>query len=123
SGNPYCGLHILSAPLDAEADDGAVFDNESARFVGWWSAPDDPEKHVLEASINLQRGSVRPLDAWSAWPEAVEIPSFAAAAMTITRYPARAFDGIEIEALSPAELAYEALAGLVQGARVEVALP
>ncbi|MEZ4381213.1 MAG: hypothetical protein R3A79_07680 [Nannocystaceae bacterium] len=121
SGDAYCGLHLLASPLDAAAADGARLDGESLRLRGWWSAPDDPARHALDASVNLPRGSVRALARLGARPPGDALAGVAAV-FTVTRYPALAFDGVDLAALSDAELAYEVLANLVQSGEVEVAL-
>jgi len=41
--------------------------------------------------------------------------------MSLVRYPALAFDGVDLETLSPAEIAYEAFAGVMRSAEVIVA--
>ncbi len=121
-GDPYCGLHLLGAPVDAVAADGEEFDNRSALFVGWWSRPGEGERHGLEASVNLQGGSVRPFAGVGDWPPLPELSgALGTVSMTVVRYPARSFDGVDLAALSDAEIAYEALAGVMRSADVIVA--
>lgn len=121
-GTSYCDLHLLAAPFAGEADDGASLTGEALVLRGWWSAPGDPSRHDLDASINLQRGGVVALAGRTERPEGLGLPDFLGATLVITRYPARAFDGIELGALTDAELAYEVLGRMMQGALAEVAL-
>ncbi len=116
----YCGVHLLAVPLDAEADDGAALARQSLALTGFWSAPGSDERHALDASINLQDGSLRPLLGWTAWPAALA-PGRAPVAVVITGHPARAFDGLELAQLSDLDLAFAVLGNLMQGARAEVA--
>ncbi|MCA9662810.1 MAG: hypothetical protein KC486_31010 [Myxococcales bacterium] len=121
SGDAYCGLHILGSPLDAAADDGERLENQSVRIRGWWSAPGDAAREPLDVSVNLPRGSVRALARLGPWPEGDALAGVAAV-FSVTRYPAVAFDGVELATLSDAEVAYEVLANLMHSGEVEVAL-
>jgi hypothetical protein len=116
----YCGVHLLAVPLDAEADDGSALARQSLAFTGFWSAPNSDERHPLDASINLQDGSLRPLLGWTAWPAALE-PGRAPVAVVITGHPTRAFDGLDLARLSDLDLGFAVLGNLMQGARAEVA--
>jgi len=118
--SPYCGLYMLAVPIAAQADDGATLARESLALTGWWSAPGSSERHGLHARINLQDGSLRPLQGWTPWPAALQ-PGRAPVAVVITRRPARAFDGLELSSLSDLDLGFAVLGNLLQGARVEVA--
>lgn len=116
----YCGVHMLAVPLDAEAEDGAALERESLALTGFWSAPGSDERHELRARINLQDGSTRPLLGWTSWPTALQ-RGRAPVAVVITRRPARAFDGLELAAMSEPDLGFAVLGNLMQGAQVEVA--
>jgi hypothetical protein len=116
----YCGVHLLAVPLDAAADDGFALERQSLALTGFWSAPGSDERHPLDASINLQDGSLRPLKGWTEWPTALQ-PGRAPVAVVITRHPARAFDGLELAKLSNIDLGFAVLGNLLQGARAEVA--
>jgi hypothetical protein len=116
----YCSVHMLAVPLAAEADDGFALTRQSLALTGFWSAPGSSERHALDASINLQDGSLRPLLGWTAWPAALQ-PGRAPVAVVITRHPARAFDGLDLAALSDIDLAFAVLGNLMQGAKAEVA--
>lgn len=118
--DPYCGLHMLAVPMAAEAADGAALARESLALTGFWSAPGSSERHELRARINLQDGSSRPLLGWTSWPTALQ-PGRAPVAVVITRRPARAFDGLELAAMSELDLGFAVLGNLMQGAQVEVA--
>ena len=117
---PYCGLHMLAVPLAGETEDGAALARESLALTGYWSAPGDSERHELRARINLQDGSTRPLLGWTSWPTALQ-RGRAPVAVVITRRPARAFDGLELAAMSELDLGFAVLGNLMQGAQVEVA--
>ncbi len=116
----YCGVHLLAVPLEAAADDGFTLERQSLVLTGFWSAPGSDQRHELDASINLQDGSLRPLLGWTTWPTALK-PGRAPVAVVITRHPARAFDGLELSKLSNIDLAFAVLGNLVQGAKAEVA--
>jgi len=116
----YCGVHMLAVPLAAEADDGFALTRQSLALTGFWSAPGSSERHALDASINLQDGSLRPLLGWTAWPAALQ-PGRAPVAVVITRHPARAFDGLDLATMSDIDLAFAVLGNLMQGAKAEVA--
>lgn len=118
--NPYCGLHVLAVPFEGEAEDGAVLARESLAISGWWSMPGSRERHALRAHINLQDGSLRPLQGWTGWPTALQ-PGRAPVAVVITRRPARAFDGLELAAMTELDLGFAVLGNLLQGAEVQVA--
>lgn len=119
-GVAYCGVHMLAVPLAAEAEDGAALERESLALTGFWSAPGSGERHELRARINLQDGSTRPLLGWTRWPDALQ-RGRAPVAVVITRRPARAFDGLELETISELDLGFAVLGNLMQGAQVEVA--
>ena len=116
----YCGVHLLAVPLRAAADDGFTLERQSLVLTGFWSAPGSDARHLLDASINLQDGSLRPLLGWTAWPAALE-PGRAPVAVVITGHPARAFDGLDLARLSDLDLGFAVLGNLMQGARAEVA--
>lgn len=116
----YCGVHLLAVPLAAEADDGFALERQSLALTGFWSAPGSDERHTLQASINLQDGSLRPLLGWTAWPAELQ-PARAPVAVVITRHPARAFDGLDLANLSELDLGFAVLGNLMQGAHAEVA--
>ncbi len=118
--SPYCGLHMLAVPIAAQADDGATLARESLALTGWWSAPGSEDRHSLDARINLQDGSLRPLQGWTRWPAALQ-PGRAPVAVVITRRPARAFDGLDLASMSDLDLGFAVLGNLLQGASVEVA--
>ena len=116
----YCGVHLLAVPLDAAADDGFALERQSLALTGFWSAPGSDERHGLDASINLQDGSLRPLLGWTTWPSELQ-PGRAPVAVVITRHPARAFDGLDLARLSDIDLGFAVLGNLLQGAKAEVA--
>lgn len=118
--DPYCGVHTLAVPLEAEAEDGAVLARESLALTGYWSAPGSGERHELRARINLQDGSTRPLLGWTSWPTSLQ-PGRAPVAVVITRRPARAFDGLDLASMSELDLGFAVLGNLMQGAQAEVA--
>lgn len=119
SGAAYCEVHQLSAPIEAAAADGFALAGETLVVSGFWSAPGAAERHGLELRVNLSDGRTRPLDAWVDWPA---VATEGEAAIVITRRPARAFDGLQLDALADIDLAFEALGGLMHSAEVEVAV-
>lgn len=115
----YCGLHLLAAPLAATGEDGFALARETLVLRGHFIAPGSSEKHVLQASINLQDGRVRPLSGWTDWP-AADLPPATRVAVVITRHPARAFDGLDLARLGETELGFELLGNLLQATDVRV---
>lgn len=109
SGATYCALHWLAAPVEQAASDGFMLDQTSVEVHGWYEGASG-ERHTFAATVPLSAGGLRPLHALD-----LERTTGDPSTIRLIRRPARALDGVEIEALSPSELAFE----LVQGLAIE----
>jgi hypothetical protein len=107
SGERYCSLHWLSATSE---ELGA-----SIEIQGWFEH-EDGDREPFTATVPLANGALRPLY-FEQSDDSIE-PPLAGATVRLTRYPARALDGVAIEALTPSELAFEFLQGLARTSEV-----
>ncbi|HEY2509224.1 MAG TPA: hypothetical protein VGI39_00075, partial [Polyangiaceae bacterium] len=111
-GRAYCRLHELLAPLDA-ASDGLRLDRASAQVRGSFTSPGG-ETRRFEGRVGLRGGALVDL------PGGPRVAGGSPLTVTVVRAPARAFDGVALDALSPSETAYAFLRGLAKGTRAEV---
>lgn len=119
SGADYCELYALSVPSEGlAAPDGVVLRRRNLEITGFWSAPGEATRRPLELSANLSDGASASIAGLVAWPAAA---SSGEVALVVTRFPARAFDGIELAAVDPVDLGFAALAGILGGAEVAAA--
>lgn len=119
SGADYCELHALSVPSEGiAAPDGVVLTRRNLEIAGFWSAPGEPTRRPLGLSANLSDGASAPIEGLAEWPAAA---SSGEVALVVTRRPARAFDGIELDGVDPIDLGFAVLAGILSGAEVTVA--
>ncbi len=89
---------------------GTGRDQTVASLRGWYQLPGSDERIPFEAEHPLGVTDVRPLPV-GAWNDAL-LPF--ASEVIVTRHPARAFDGLELETLPPVDLAYEVSLGLLR---------
>jgi hypothetical protein len=102
SGERYCSLHWLAATSE---ELGA-----SIEIHGWFEL-EDGERERFSAIVPLANGGLRPL-------YTVELPTSNGGTVRLVRRPALALDGVDIEALTPSELAFEFLQGLARSSQV-----
>jgi hypothetical protein len=100
SGEPYCSLHWLAATSE---ELGA-----SVEIHGWFER-EDGERETFDATVSLANGGLRPL---------VSLDPGVGQTVRLQRRPARALDGVDIETLTPSELAFEFLQGLARTSEV-----
>lgn len=118
-GQTYCQLHALWGPVAAETRDGLRLQGWSAYLRGSHRRGEG-ERRPFEAFVSLGQGALRSLQA-----EVTNNPSAADPAgadgvsgnatgvrVTLTRHVVLALDPLDFDALSPAELAFEALGRL-----------
>jgi hypothetical protein len=106
SGERYCSLHWLAATSE---ELGA-----SIEIHGWFELDGlegSSERERFSASVPLANGGLRPL-------YTVALPTSSGATVRLVRRPALALDGVDIEALTPSELAFEFLQGLARSSQV-----
>ncbi|NUP13244.1 MAG: hypothetical protein HOW73_44965 [Polyangiaceae bacterium] len=116
SGHTYCELHWSSAAVSAISDDG--FAMQSAVYVrGSYTSPSGVVR-AFEADTTLGAGALRELDVTSFAEASLRGVDGAGvgAVVLLTRYPARAFDGEDLDALSDEEVAYAFVRGLCASA-------
>lgn len=94
SGSLYCELFSIH---------GTGRDELVTVIAGWYQAPGSEERIPLEAENYFGVSDLveLPLGDWD------ETLPPGAAEVRITRYPARSFDGLDLEALPPLDLVYE----------------
>jgi hypothetical protein len=109
SGERYCSLHWLAATSE---ELGA-----SIEIRGWFEQEHD-ERVPFTATVPLANGGLRPLH-FAATDDTSELPR-SSGTVRLTRHPARALDGVDIEALTPSELAFEFLQGLARTSDVSI---
>jgi hypothetical protein len=107
SGERYCSLHWLAATSE---ELGA-----SIEIHGWFEH-EDGERETFAATVSLANGGLRPLYS-SAMQDMDTLPA-AGGTVRLVRQPARALDGVDIETLTPSELAFEFLQGLARTSAV-----
>lgn len=101
SGWAYCKLAYLIAPTEAEGDTQAI---DAVWLKGSYTPPGG-EETPFEASVALAGGASVQLP-----PAPADVPL--GVHYIVTRYPARAFDGLRLEELVATEIAWEVLANL-----------
>jgi hypothetical protein len=109
----YCRVHELLATVDARADDGFAMDRTSAYVRGDFTAPGGAMTR-FEGRVGLRGGALVELGDGPR-PEGGK-----GIVVTVVRAPARAFDGVKLEGMTPSEVAYAFLRGLAKGTRAEV---
>lgn len=101
SGERYCSLHWLAATSE---ELGASIE------IGGWFEHEDGEREPFTATVTLANGGLRPL-------YTTDLPP-SSGTVRLVRQPARALDGVDIDALTPSELAFEFLQGLARTSQV-----
>jgi hypothetical protein len=107
SGQRYCSLHWLAATSE---ELGA-----SIEIEGWFEH-EDGEREPFTATVSLANGGLRPLY-FEQTDDTNELPT-TSATVRLLRQPARALDGVDIDTLTPSELAFEFLQGLARTSEV-----
>jgi hypothetical protein len=77
--------------------------------------PNGDGARAFEGRVGLRGGALVDL------PGGALVPDAAPITITVVRAPARAFDGVALESLSPSETAYAFLRGLAKATRADVA--
>jgi hypothetical protein len=103
-GQTYCQLHALWGPVAAETHDGLRLQGWSAYLRGSHRRGEG-ERRPFEAFVSLGQGALRPLQV-DVKKDTTDVH------LTLTRHVVLALDPIDFGALSPAELAFEALGRL-----------
>ncbi len=98
AGATYCDLFWTIAPVEDTAFD-SVGGRAAIAIDGWFVAPGESERQPLTASVALGEGAVVPVS--GPWTDGGRV--------RLTRSPARSFDGLELDALSSSELAFEVI--------------
>jgi len=114
AGKRYCRLHVLAAPVEMASDDGFHMNRWSAYVRGFYQGPGSGERHAFDAHVNLRGGALVDLREGERLtePAVAADGKRAAAKVVVKRSPARAFDGVRFEKLTPSEVAYAFLRGL-----------
>ncbi|PRQ09112.1 hypothetical protein [Enhygromyxa salina] len=109
---PYCGLYQImgTVPLDGV--------EITSRLTGWYRAPGAAEAVRFDA-VDTVPVSVLPNLAVGVWDDTLDVDE---AHVELVRYPARALDGLVLEALSDLDLAFSASQALGWDAEVHWAL-
>jgi hypothetical protein len=112
-GQSYCQLHAISGPVAAEAQDGFRLQGWSAYLRGSYRQGSGAPV-AFEGFVGLAQGTLRPLRGKGEPSPGADVR------ILLTRHPVEALDTLDFAALSPTELAFEALGRLGTTATVEV---
>jgi hypothetical protein len=112
-GQTYCQLHAISGPVAAEAQDGFRLQGWSAYLRGSYRQGDGAPV-AFEGFVGLAQGTLRPLRVNVDPSRGTDVR------ILLTRRPVEALDTLDFAALSPAELAFEALGRLGATATADV---
>ncbi|MCA9713785.1 MAG: hypothetical protein KC468_03710 [Myxococcales bacterium] len=108
-GRDYCDVYQVLGATEDEDGEARV-----ATIKGWYRPPGSSEIVPFEA-INTVPLTVLPPLGEGAWDDRLA-PGFAS--VELLRFPSRAFDGLELDSLSPLELSFFAAEQLSQDASV-----